>query len=652
VTRVGVDVGGTFTDLVAVGEGGALTVRKVSSTPRDPSIGLWEAVDQLDRPIAALVHGTTLATNALLERRGAPVVLLATEGFEDLLWLRRQERVDLYDLSRDHAPPLVSREDVIGVAERMGPDGVLAPLSAVELARVVHVVAARQPRAVAISLLFSFRFPEHERALAEALRSSLPDAHVVASSEVAPLFREYERTSTTVAEATLRPRVSVYVERLAADATARKIGSVRVMASSGGSLTPAIAASRAASLALSGPAGGVVGARAVAHEVGLLDVLTVDMGGTSADASLLLGGEALHEPWGRVAGVPLLLPSIVIETVSAGGGSIGWVDAGGALKVGPRSAGAEPGPACYGRGGTEPTVTDALLALGWLDAAQPLAADVTLDVALARAALDELARAAGLDVPTVAWGMLEVAAAAMARALKQVSVRRGIDPRALGLLPFGGAGPLFGCLLAEELGIGTVVIPPHPGVLSALGLAAAPERVDAAASVHQPLDTLPAEQLERWRDDLARAVLSDLPGAEVQAYADCRFSGQGYEVMLAVPGGPAALRDAFVAAHRQRFGHGHGEAQVELVALRAVAVRPAPTLAFGTGSRGSVKPRAARVGWRGATESAERRPLDGMKPGTAVRGPTVLDGADATALVAPGWEGRVHRCGALIVRRV
>ncbi len=652
MTRIGVDVGGTFTDLVSVGERGALTVRKVSSTPDDPAIGLWAAVDRLETPVAALVHGTTIATNALLERRGARVVLVSTEGFEDLLWLRRQDRSDLYDLLRDHPPPLVGRDDVIGARERMGPEGVLLALSTAEVTRVVEAVAARAPEAVAVSLLFAFRFPEHEEMLAEAVRARLPGVDVVTSSEVAPLFREYERTSTAVAEATLRPRVSAYVERLAAEAAARDVGSVRVMASSGGSLRPAGAAARASSLALSGPAGGVVGARAVAHSVGIADLLTIDMGGTSADASLLLGGEPLHEPWGRVAGLPLLLPSIVIETVSAGGGSVGWVDSGGALKVGPESSGADPGPASYGRGGTEAAVTDALLALGWLDPTHPLADDVRLDPERARQALEPLARRAGLSLAAVAWGMLEVAAAAMARALKQVSVRRGIDPRGLALLPFGGAGPLFGCLLAEELGIGTVVVPPHPGVLSALGLAVASERVDVAASVHRSLEAVDRKDLAAWCGDLAQAVRADLPEAEVQALADCRFAGQGYELILPVPGGPDDLRRAFVAAHRERYGHGDMSGRVELVALRAVGVRPAPTLTWNTRTDARAGPRTATLGWRGSLVDAPRWPLEGLTPGTAVSGPAVFDGADATAFVAPGWRAVVHSSGALMVSRI
>src|SRR4029077_10930319 len=339
MTRVGVDVGGTFTDLVAVRPDGTLEIRKVASTPQDPSIGLFRALDALGVDgIEVLVHGTTVATNALLERRGARVALVTTAGVEDLLWLRRQDRPALYDLARDHPPPLVARQDVIGARERMGPDGVIVALSESELTRVTDAVRALAPppESVAIALLFSFRHPAHERRLADALRTALPRVPVVASHEILPVFREYERTSTTTAEAYLRPKVASYVERTADASKARGVRSLRIMTSSGGTLGAEQAAKRAASLALSGPAGGVVGARLIGVAVDARELLTLDMGGTSADASLVSRGVALTEGAESVAGVPVALPAILIETVSAGGGSIASVDEGGALRVGPR----------------------------------------------------------------------------------------------------------------------------------------------------------------------------------------------------------------------------------------------------------------------------------------------------------------------------
>ncbi|HWC74329.1 MAG TPA: hydantoinase/oxoprolinase family protein, partial [Gemmatimonadales bacterium] len=430
MTRVGVDVGGTFTDLVAVSPDGKVDIRKVASTPHDPSIGLFRALDLLSAAsLDVLVHGTTVATNALLERRGAHVVLVTTAGFEDLLWLRRQDRPALYDLARDHPPPLVTREDVIGARERMGPDGAVLALTESEIGRVTGAVADRHPESVAIALLFAFRHPDHERRLATALRHAFPGVPVTASHEVLPVFREYERTSTTTAEAYLRPKVGSYIAKTAAAAKAHGVRSLTIMTSSGGTLGPEHATRRAASLALSGPAGGVVGAGLVGSAVGIRDLLTLDMGGTSADASLVMGGVALSEGAEVIAGVPLALPAILIETVSAGGGSIATVDDGGALRVGPRSAGAEPGPACYGHGGTEPTVTDACLVLGWLDPDYPLADSVRLDRTAAERALSTIAHALGNRVPhdvcDVAAGIVQVAAAVMARALKRVSVARG-----------------------------------------------------------------------------------------------------------------------------------------------------------------------------------------------------------------------------------
>lgn len=664
--RVGVDVGGTFTDLVALAPDGAIAVRKVVTTPADPSSGLFRALDALiamreppapaPAPVELLVHGTTIATNALLERRGARVVLVTTGGFEDVLWLRRQDRAALYDLARDHPAPLVARSDVVGVAERMGPAGALEPLDETEVARVVGAVQALTPEAVAVALLFAFRHPEHERRLATALRAALAGVPVAASHEVLPLFREFERTSTTTVEAYLRPKVATYLARLERDIRARPVGTLRVMTSSGGTLPPESAATRAASLTLSGPAGGVVGARLVGAAVGVSDLLTVDMGGTSADASLVSGGRPLADSSASVAGIPLALPAVLIETVSAGGGSIAHVDEGGALKVGPESAGADPGPACYGRGGERPTVTDACLALRWLDAQHPLADAVRLDRALAERALCALGSAlpGGVSDPAaIATGIVAVATAVMARALKRVSVARGLDPRRMALLPFGGAGPLFGCQLADALGMRTVVIPPHPGVLSALGLASAAERVDLFASFHRPLDVLPAEQLGSAFDPLLAEGARQVPRAALLRYADCRFAGQGYEVTVPVTGDdPQRIRDAFLAEHRARFGHAARDQAVEVVNLRVVALREGPLPRFAGLQRAVQRPGASRpIALRGARLSAAVWALDELAAGVTIAGPAILAGRDATALIEPGWHGTSHPSGAIVVVR-
>jgi N-methylhydantoinase A len=670
MTRVGVDVGGTFTDLVAVGPEGTLTIRKVASTPADPSIGLLRALDALGTgdegrgtgesdlpvprppspiPIEVLVHGTTVATNALLERRGARVVLVTTAGFEDVLWLRRQDRAALYDLARDHPPPLVTRTDVVGVRERMGPQGVIEALSASEVARVTARINELAPESVAIALLFAFRHPQHEQQLAAAIRAALPVLPVAASHEVLPVFREYERTSTTTAEAYLRPKVGAYVARTEAMAREHGVETLRIMTSSGGTLEPQQAIERAASLALSGPAGGVVGAQLVGAAVGTRDLLTLDMGGTSADASLIAGGVALTEGAESVAGIPLALPAILIETVSAGGGSIAAIDEGGALQVGPRSAGAEPGPACYDRGGTEPTVTDACLVLGWLDPDYRLADAVLLDRAAAERALATLYE----DVTTMAAAIVEVATAVMARALKRVSVARGIDPRGMALLPFGGAGPLFGCALADSLGMSRVIVPPHPGVLSALGLAAAPERVDVLASLHRALADVRDGELNRAFQPLLAAAARALPKASLAQFVDCRFAGQGYEVTVPAPrDDPAAIASAFRAAHQARHGHADSEQPVELVNLRVVAEKPATVaVESGTGRTKAVRGPRPIVLRDGKSVRADVWALGQIAAGTHVRGPAILAGLDATALVEPGWHGVVHPTGAVILER-
>src|SRR5438876_7435132 len=427
------------------------------------------------------------------------------------------------------------------------------------------------------------------------------------------------------------------------------------MASSGGTLPPAAAAARAASLALSGPAGGVVGARLVGAALGLSELLTLDMGGTSADASLVTGGAPVSDggTGGGVAGIPLALPAVLIETVSAGGGSIARVDAGGALKVGPESAGAVPGPACYGRGGERPTVTDACLVLGWLDAARPLADEVRLDPGAAERAIRSLGAAAGGDPSRGAAGIVAVAAAVMARALKRVSVARGLDPRRMALLPFGGAGPLFGCQLADALGMGKVVIPPHPGTLSAMGLASAAERVDRIASFHRLLDDLAAADVAGAFAPLLDAGARALAGGALLRYADCRFAGQGYEMTVPITDDdPRRIGQGFLAEHRARYGHAGDGQPVELVNLRVVAQREGPVPRF-AGTRRDVRhPGASRpITLRGQRVTASVWALDELAPGVTLAGPAILAGRDATALVEPGWRGAVHESGALVLER-
>ncbi len=476
--------------------------------------------------------------------------------------------------------------------------------------------------------------------MADALRDAYPAIPVVSSYEVLPVFREYERTSTAVAEAYLRPNVSGYIERLGNEATREGIEELRVMASNGGTMSVVQAQVRAAALALSGPAGGVEGARLVGSAVGMSDLLTLDMGGTSADASVILGGDPLLQTAASVGGLALSLPQVLIETVGAGGGSIAWVDRGGALRVGPRSAGAVPGPAAYGQEGEEPTVTDAAVVLGWLSSEHALAGKLMLDQTLAEQAVAKVAQAAGLSVEHCAEGIVEIATAAMVRALRTVSVERGVDPRNMTLVAFGGAGPMFVCRMAESLGMSRGLVPPHAGVLSALGLAAAPEKLEFLLSLHRPALELDKGDLNRLFGELERDAKQELPKATLTRFADCRYQGQGYELTVSIAGAGSAIAQAFHEVHEERFGHADRERTVEVVNLRLVA------------SRGgiSVQLRASEAGKRGKV-TGSRAYWDALAPGTKLEGPLMLDGLDATARIEDGWSGEIHESGAVILER-
>ena len=622
---VGVDVGGTFTDLVAVDESGAVTSQKVSSTPSDQSDGVAEALALLaGEPVSRFVHGTTVATNMLLERAGARVALIATDGFTDVLHLGRQDRASLYDLAKHHSPPLVSRDYTVGALERMVPEGIRLALTPAAISAVVARVRALNPDIVAIALLHAYADDSHERLIADALIDALPHIDVVISSVVFPEIREYERTATTVAEAYLRPGVSSYLERLTTRAAALGIPAPGVMTSGGGMRTIAQAARAAASLALSGPAGGIVGAAAVLRAAGFARALTVDIGGTSADVGLILDGEPLVEPGGRVAGVPIALPRVLVETVSAGGGSIGWIDDGGALRVGPKSAGAQPGPAAFGRGGTVPTVTDAHVVLGHITAAA-LSGGVTLDVGAAHHVVGALAARLGAPPERVARAMLDIADASVARALRRVSVERGVSPRECVLVPFGGGGPLHACGLADQLGMRTIFVPPHAGVLSAIGLAITPERRERMVSVLARADALDAGAVRIALEHAADGV-ADGTGWDRSWSARMRYVGQGHE--LDVPAHPeddgAALSARFSALHAVRNGFTL-DTPAELIGVRHVASGKAHPITF------------ARDG---ADQSA-----------SPLTGPAVVALAGATLRISAGWMGEPHATGGWLLTR-
>jgi N-methylhydantoinase A len=641
MTRYGVDVGGTFTDIVSVDRHGGIGVGKVRSVRGGIAEAVWPALRH-DRgtEAATLTHGTTVATNALLERSGGRTVLVMTAGFEDLLWLRRQDRVALYELSDDHPAPVVDPSDVVGVAERIGSSGVVRSLEPNEIRRVVQSVVTRSPEAVAIALLFSFQDPRHERALAEALRQALPGIPVAASHEVLPVFREYERTSTTAVEAYLRPLVSGYLERMERRARDEGLHDLRIMASNGGALSAAQARVRAGALALSGPAGGVEGARLLSEQFGVRDLLTLDMGGTSADASVVLDGQPLTQTSAVVGGVPLALPHVLIETVGAGGGSVAWVDRGGALRVGPRSAGALPGPACYGLGGTEPTVTDAALVLGWLDPDRALADGLSLDRSAAVAAVGAVAANADLALERCAEGIIEVANATMVRALRRVSVERGIDPRHLALVPFGGAGPMFACRMADSLGMTRAIVPPYAGVLSALGLASAPARIEFTGSLHLSASAATVSILDGAFAEMERAGRGAMADARLERFAECRYPGQGYELLVPGDGDGGRIAQGFHGVHRERYGHADESREVEIVNLRLTVTRDAEPLRL-AGACGTMAP----------VHGAQRAWLPDLAPQVTVTGPFMLDASDCTVRVEAGWTGTINDSGGVILER-
>jgi N-methylhydantoinase A len=670
---LGVDVGGTFTDAVLVCDDGAVHAAKVPTTPDGQAEGVLEAVrtvlaragrraDEVER----FAHGMTVATNALLEGRTARTALLATSGFTDVLELGRQARPHLYRLC-DRAPaPLAPAELRFAVPERMGPEGPLRELDDDAARAVVERVAAERPQAVAVSLLHAYADPRHERLLGAHLAELLPGTHVSLSSELVGTFREYERTATTVLDAAVSPLLDAYLRELCARSRAADLREPQVMQSSGGLTDAAGAGAHAALTVLSGPAGGVGGALLLASLAGEGQVLCFDMGGTSCDVCLIDGDRVAETAERTIAGRPLSLPALDIHTVGAGGGSIAWRDAGGALRVGPRSAGAVPGPACYGLGGTAPTVTDANLLLGRLPAEAGLAGGVSLDGAAAERAVGALADELELELLACAEGIVRVAEAEMLGALRLVTVERGIDPRGFALMPFGGAGPLHAAALAEELGIERILCPRASGVLSALGLAAAAPRRDVSRTLMLQGGSLSSERLQRERSALveqARAALG-IPAERVRVRHELRYRGQSFELAVdeelgadhggnATSGGlePEQLRSAFDAAHEQRYGYRDGQADIELVNMRASAWGTTPTLTptAGAATRNGQRARRALT-LDGQTVTAEVRRGE-PAPGSPLRGTMLWELPEATLLVRPGWSGRVDEHGTIDLRR-
>ncbi len=655
---LGVDVGGTFTDAV-IFDGRNLHTAKAPTTPDDQSRGVLAAIDSaLERAgaapeaIEAFAHGMTVGTNALLTESGARTALVATKGFSDLLEIARQNRPSLYRPCAPKATPLVAVGDRVEAAERVGPDGVIDALDDAEVDRIVERLRELGADSVAICLLFSYLEPAHERAIAERLREALGDVHISASSEVLPQFREYERCSTTVIDAYLSPLLGRYLRRLADATGERGLPEPAVMLSSGGVAPAGEAASAGAWSVLSGPAGGAIGAGVIARLSGDGNALGFDMGGTSCDVCVVEDGRVRRTDSREIGGRVIQLPMVDVHTVGAGGGSIAWRDSGGALRVGPRSAGAEPGPACYGRGGTEPTVTDANLALGYLGAESSLAGGVELDADAAEEAIARLAAELELDRLEAAEGIVRIANQEMVRALRVVTVERGIDPRRFALMPFGGAGPMHAAAIAAELGIERILCPRAGGVLSALGLLASERRRDTARTVMLSGDALEAERIAAAVSELRDRLGEGLEDARAEVVYELRYRGQAFE--LPVEAGtdphPDELVKGFADEHERRYGYREDEAEVELVNVRLALIEAGPEVKPVAAGEGSMQRGTRRAHFAGEWHEAEI--LRGEPAaGTQASGPCVFELPEATLVLPPGWSAQVDEHGTIAAQR-
>lgn len=671
---VSIDAGGTFTDAVARCIDGRVLVAKVASTPDDPSRGLATAVSGLmarGMPIGdvtMLCHGTTVATNAVLTGNLAPVALVTTRGFRDVMGYRQSSRPNVYSLTPERPTELVERHARLEVTERLTSTGeVLVPLAEAEITRLVEEVAALDVRAIAVSLLFSYLDDAHERRLGDALRAALPGVPVTLSSEVAREFREYPRTATTVINAALRPIIGGYVKHAAAELEAVGVrGSFLVMQSNGGSLPAARADEAAHRLVLSGPAGGVAGLAAIAARHGLDDVISLDMGGTSTDVCLVRDGRIPFVTSQVVSDHVLLAPTVDIHTIGAGGGSVAWTDRTGRLRVGPRSAKAVPGPASYLRGGVEPTITDAHVVLGTLGSDE-LADALVLDIDAARGAVDRIAGVVGMTTDEAAEAILAIGLAHMVRAVRKVSVERGLDPRRFTLVPFGGAGPLHAGLLLRHLGLRSVLVPSWPGLFSADGLLVAGLRLDDSQTLLTTFDDRSVPRIAEWFATAASTAAAQLArdGASegrvtTTASVDCRYVGQGYELNVPLDGWEplqlSRIPELFHSAHVERYGHANRGEPVELVTVRIAAVGGydraervvAEPAAGGDATRAVVARRMVRIpGFDTANVPVYERTK--LRQGDSFEGPAIVRQMDATTVMLQGQRAAVVNGGDLVI---
>ncbi len=668
--RVGIEVGGTFTDLVAV-DGGDVTVVKVPSTPRSPDVGAFAALGAAGiapSAVSDLVHGSTVATNAILERRGAKIAFVATAGFRDILFMQRHDRRTIYDLHYAKPAPPVRRRDCFEVTERVDAAGaVILPLDEAALTRdLIPALAAGGYEAVAICLLSAYAAPAHEARVAALIAAALPGLRIACSHEVAREFREFERASTTALSAYVQPVIDGYLDRFEATlAEAGFRGHFSVMQSNGGRMPAAAMRRNAISALLSGPAAGVVGAIRQARRSGRGDLITFDMGGTSTDVSLVQRGEASLTPETEIDGLPIRTPVLDIVTVGAGGGSLVWIDDGGMLRVGPRSAGADPGPACYGRGGMQPTITDAHVVRGTIRPDAFLGGGMTLDADAAHRAFAPIAAFLGTDAGGAAAAAIRLAVANIVRAIQLVSTERGRDPRDYALLPFGGAGPLLAAEIAEEIGIREILVPPNPGVISALGLLSADYVKVYGITRRMRLDETAPAMLAEEHARFAAAAAAEFAQLGLEGdlehtlEVDMRFVGQAFEIPVAIEtAGLARLRAAdlaerFAAEHRRVYLHGGEPGRiVELVGLRFGARRRLDALPEVRERAATVeRPSSAPVVVGGRTVAARLVDAATLGANDPVHGPALIEGYSSTTWAPPGWTAARDAAGNMLMQR-
>ncbi|WP_292619674.1 hydantoinase/oxoprolinase family protein [Mesorhizobium sp.] len=673
--QIGVDVGGTFTDVVVQElNTGRMVLAKSFSTPDDPMRGIDDAIQRAlaelrgdQRDVIAVRHGTTIATNAALERRGAKTALLTTKGFRDVLYVGRQTRPSLYNLRMRHPDPLVPRHLTFEVDERLAWNGVIErAVDRSEVEAIAERLKVEGIETIAISFLHAYENGENERAAKAVLEECLPGVPISLSSEICPQLGEFERTSTTAMNAFVTPPISAYVAAVQRDIEKFDDGCrLHIMQSNGGAMGPRIASSKSAHTLLSGPAGGLIGAYWFSKAFDLPNIITIDVGGTSADVGVISRGEVQSTREGKIAGLPIRIPLLDIHTVGAGGGSIAWIDPGGALKVGPKSAGSVPGPLCYGRGGTQATVTDANVSLGYIGPEAVLGGHARIDAQAAKDGVEALARKLCLSGPEGAAGILEIANTVMMRAIRVLTVERGLDPKDFVLLAFGGAGPLHAPALAKALSIDTIVVPPFAGVLSAVGMLAADVRHDFTRSqlvrtsdvtteaITADFDSLTAEAL-----DLMRVEGFDVGKVEMRPSVEMRYAGQAYEISIPVDiedisRDPAVrLPELLAEAHRQRYGFAFNDEPAELVQIAVTA--SAQIHDFNLPKLPRRKESAAkrfRKAWfDGADVSTEIIEHETLSPGRTVSGPAIIEARDATLIVPPGAVGHMNEFGVFTIR--